>query len=312
MREYLEAGQIIKNERIEHGIALSKIAEYMHKSSPFISMIENGKSNPNSDFIYDFSKAIYNDNSNDTFYNDLVAEKYIELCLKTEREIKLNYPKVKKKLFERGLLNNDNILDKPYFSLNWLLTQNDNPLTFGVKYDFPKKLNKDNILPINSYDYFNQTLKDFILLNEEDNKIIYGIIESYIINKYEDDILKHFEVKDNDLIYEATQRKHNDESNENSIRKLSTIDELMNQAQNKFIPIRKNWKINNETNLDFIFTNNNITLINEIAMENQGYYVIGDIYFNETKTTLNNFKIEVPDKYQITIDEDNREITIKE
>ena len=107
----------MKNERLNKKKSVKETAEELKVSSSYISMVENNKTFPNSDYLYNLSSYLY---GGEGTYDILVAEKYIMYCLVGGIKVQ-PYPFVKFLLTERGMFENNSMVAKPYYSLNWLL-----------------------------------------------------------------------------------------------------------------------------------------------------------------------------------------------
>ena len=74
------------------------------------------------------------------------------------------------------------------------------------------------------------------------------------------------------------------------------------------VHIRKNWKVINHTELDFLITKESLLGIKQQSNTSKKFIKIGEIKFDETKNNLNNFLIKFPNDYQIDIKKEDKEI----
>ena len=124
-----DLGTFLKNERLNKKKSVKETAEKLKVSSSYISMVENNKTFPNSDYLYNLSSYLY---GGEETYDILVAEKYIMYCLVGGIKVQ-PYPFVKFLLTERGMFENNSMVAKPYYSLNWLLNQHNSLLLLDLK-----------------------------------------------------------------------------------------------------------------------------------------------------------------------------------
>ncbi len=300
-----ELGTFLKKERLNRGKSIKESAEKLEVSSAYISMVENNKTIPNSDYLYNLSSFLY---GGDDVFEMLVAEKYIVFCLVGGIKVQ-PYPFVKFLLSERGMFEENSMVNKPYYSLNWLFNQQKSPITFGLKNENPYNNDIEEVYPISQYDYFNGEPKSFIQLDSKDKEFIYKIIETYIKSKYSDKVMDQLDVDNNnvDLIIE---RLHESTGNPDIAMPLLTIDDLTEFTNKKeVISIRKNWKIINLTNLEFFITKNSIEGIRSSNGSLGSFSIVGEIFYKETKNSLTDFEIKFPKNYLIDINSKTKEIT---
>lgn len=267
-------------------------------------MVENNKTFPNSDYLYNLSSYLY---GGERKYDILVAEKYIMYCLVGGIKVQ-PYPFVKFLLTERGMFENNSMVAKPYYSLNWLLNQHNSPITFGFKNDNHFSFDLEEIEPISDFNFFNGEPKAFIQLDSKDKKFIYELIESYLKTKYSSLIENRLNPIDNDVDL-IIEKLFEDTDNSNISTPIFTIDELTKtDKQNNVLHIRKNWKVINQTELDFLITKESLLGIKQQSNMSKKFIKIGEIEFDETKNNLTNFLIKFPNDYQIDIKKENKEI----
>lgn len=304
-------GSVLKFERTNKNKSMNEVAEYLEKSNAYVSMVENNKTKPTSDYLYDFAKFLFIDYSDEEFYYYLVAEKYIYFCLVGKIEVKF-YPKVKLILLERGMIENNKITNEPYFSLNWLLDQHHTPITFGFMNEDMYNFNLEKINPINSFQFFNGVPKYFVMLEENDKAFLKDVISSYLKYKYTNQIEKKLNgrMNDVDLIQEALHYSEG-EKEEKSIQPLLSMEDIANKTDN-IISIRKNWVVINETDYQIFFSENELNLTTTYKMNNTKLDIIGSISYEETKNSLTNFKINMPYNFIVDINEENKQIKITE
>ncbi|UXS36825.1 helix-turn-helix transcriptional regulator [Staphylococcus delphini] len=319
-------GEVLKSERLNKNISLKTIAEITKKSSPYVSMVENNKTQPSSDFLYDYSKALFHNFEEYAFYKDFIAEKYIYFCILGDIEIKF-YPEVEKQLKNRGFIDERYKLTKPFYNLNWLLEENDNNLTFGFvdsndfNYNNIDKWSVENIRAISSFDFFNLRPKVFINLDKDDKKFISQVISNYLVSKYKKQFIDEIKKDDNDLISEIIHENPSDEliesenisiGNDDKIY-LHSIHDLLSKDKDKSYTshtIRKGWKVHNYTDYDLFFDEQHIDLIHAIDDNATSFSIIGQMTYKEDKNTLNDFKIEFPEEYDIDISHSDKIINI--
>lgn len=299
-----DLGTFLKNERLNKKKSVKETAEELKVSSSYISMVENNKTFPNSDYLYNLSSYLY---GGERKYDILVAEKYIMYCLVGGIKVQ-PYPFVKFLLTERGMFENNSMVAKPYYSLNWLLNQHNSPITFGFKNDNHFLFDLEEIEPISDFNFFNGEPKAFIQLDSKDKKFIYELIESYLKTKYSSFIENRLNPIDNDVDL-IIEKLFEDTDNSNISTPIFTIDELTKtDKQNNVLHIRKNWKVINQTELDFLITKESLLGIKQQSNMSKKFIKIGEIEFDETKNNLTNFLIKFPNDYQIDIKKENKEI----
>lgn len=297
-------GTFLKNERLNKRNHVKETAEELKVSSSYISMVENNKTFPNSDYLYNLSSYLY---GGERTYDILVAEKYIMYCLVGGIKVQ-PYPFVKFLLTERGMFENNSMVAKPYYSLNWLLNQHNSPITFGFKNDDHFSFDLEEIEPISDFNFFNGEPKAFIQLDIKDKKFIYELIESYLKIKYSNLIENRLNPIENDVDL-IIEKLFEDTDNSNIATPIFTIDELTkSDNQNNVVHIRKNWKVINHTELDFLITKESLLGIKQQSNTSKKFIKIGEIKFDETKNNLNNFLIKFPNDYQIDIKKEDKEI----
>ncbi|MCO0861704.1 helix-turn-helix transcriptional regulator [Staphylococcus pasteuri] len=299
-----DLGTFLKNERLNKKKSVKDTAENLKVSSSYISMVENNKTFPNSDYLYNLASYLY---GGEKIFDMLVAEKYIMYCLVGGIKVQ-PYPFVKFLLTERGMFENNSMVAKPYYSLNWLLNQHNSPITFGFKNDNHFSFDLEEIEPISDFDFFNGEPKAFIQLDLKDKKFIYELIESYLKTKYSNLIENRLNPIDNDVDL-IIEKLFENTDNSNIATPIFTIDELTkSDNQNNVVHIRKNWKVINQTELDFLITKESLLGIKQQSNTSKKYIKIGEIEFDETKNNLTNFLIKFPNNYQIDIKKENKEI----
>lgn len=302
-----DLGTFLKNERLNKKKSVKETAEELNVSSSYISMVENNKTFPNSDYLFNLSTFLY---GGENIYDMLVAEKYIMYCLIGGVKVQ-PYPFVKYLLTERGMFENNSMVDKPYYSLNWLLNQHNSPITFGFKNDNNFSFDLEEIEPISDFNFFNGEPKAFVQLDSKDKKFIYELIESYLKSKYSNLIENRLNPNNNDVDLIIEKILENTD-NSNVSTPIFTIDDLTKtDNQNNVLQIRKNWKVVNHTELEFLITKNSLLGVKPSTISTPNYIEVGEIKFNETKNNLTNFSIKFPDDYQIEIKNQNKEIIFK-
>lgn len=302
-----DLGTFLKNERLNKKKSVKETAEKLNVSSSYISMVENNKTFPNSDYLFNLSTFLY---GGENIYDMLVAEKYIMYCLIGGVKVQ-PYPFVKYLLTERGMFENNSMVAKPYYSLNWLLNQHNSPITFGFKNDNHFSFDLEEIEPISDFNFFNGEPKAFVQLDSKDKKFIYELIESYLKSKYSNLIEHRLNPNNNDVDLIIEKILENTD-NSNVSTPIFTIDDLTKtDNQNNVLQIRKNWKVVNHTELEFLITKNSLLGVKPSTISTPNYIEVGKIKFNETKNNLTNFSIKFPDDYQIEIKNQNKEIIFK-
>jgi len=180
-----DIGKILKKERIYRNMTIKELANKISKSSPYISMIENGKSNPSSEYLYSFSKALFDRFTDEDVYLYIVAETYIRLCIQANIQIK-DFAEVNNVLKNIGMHESNKPIDESYYLLNWLLMQEKEDVMFGVEGSFN---DYTELVYLDLSRIFNKNLKKFIKLDKNDKNFILNVITNYIEGKYGDEIL---------------------------------------------------------------------------------------------------------------------------
>ncbi|KTW01446.1 helix-turn-helix domain-containing protein, partial [Staphylococcus epidermidis] len=216
-----DLGTFLKNERLNKKKSVKETAEELKVSSSYISMVENNKTFPNSDYLYNLSSYLY---GGERMYEILVAEKYIMYCLVGGIKVQ-PYPFVNFLLTERGMFENNSTVAKPYYSLNWLLNQHNSPITFGFKNDNHFSFDLEEIEPISDFDFFNGEPKAFIQLDSKDKKFIYELIEIYLKTKYSSLIENRLNPIENDVDL-IIEKLFEDTDNSNIATPIFSIDDL--------------------------------------------------------------------------------------
>jgi len=212
--EYPDFALLIKEFRSYRKKTVYEVAEFVEVSPTYISQIENGKKLPSKKVLFPLARflglkndkgyweKVYNTNYHEKKLLEVYAEYknisfkklYNEYSDYISSEIRKNlkeFGDIEKRRNNEFSVNKKNgnveLLKKPYFDLEWLLTQDQYHVFYGREYNI-QNLNKDKI-SISEFSLYN-------ILNDIDIKIIKGLIDAYISNKYleltEENHKKHF------------------------------------------------------------------------------------------------------------------------
>ncbi|MGJ9458506.1 helix-turn-helix domain-containing protein [Oceanobacillus sp. CF4.6] len=192
---YPVISKLIKEQREIKGMTLNDLEKVIGVTASYLSQVENGNKLPSEKVLFSIAyfldigsvknnyqekliteyAAIKGLNENE-LWNDL--QKFRADLLRTlEKSMNTSIDTVSKNKFKlkKGTLKVEPI-DEPYFDLKWLLTQKEHEVFYGRDFNIrgeysggESKLDK----------FFYHRLRD------EDIKIIHGIIEAYISNRYE-------------------------------------------------------------------------------------------------------------------------------
>ncbi|WP_208975862.1 helix-turn-helix domain-containing protein [Oceanobacillus kimchii] len=187
---------MIKEQRKIKGMTLNELEGFTGSTASYLSQIENGNKIPSEKVI--FSLAYFLDdrsNVNSNYQEELITEYAVikdvdrnslwsgfqkfqrfndNLLQKMEESMNESVGITNKNKFKlkKGTLKAEP-LQEPYFDLKWLLTQKEYEVFYGRDYN------------INLGEESKSDKVFYPRLRDEDLKIIHGIIEAYISNKYE-------------------------------------------------------------------------------------------------------------------------------
>ncbi|MBU7228985.1 helix-turn-helix domain-containing protein [Staphylococcus pseudintermedius] len=207
-------GEILKKEREEFGLSVKKLSELSSVSTTYISKLENQKRNfprietiynllfgfkscieesfrneklveiGNPDYLRDLLKMfILAEDSNIKDRNIDLIYKYFESFYEEKlKTILSNNSKIKDKIFENKIeqikgTNEKVEINKPFYDLNWLLSQNEYDVFFGREFILDNNLLKKKILNEREMYFYN-------VLNDEDLHTIKNLILTFLENKY--------------------------------------------------------------------------------------------------------------------------------
>ena len=200
--EYPDFALLIKKYRSFRKKTVYEVAEFVEVSPTYISQIENGKKLPSKKVLFPLvrflglknDKGYWKKVENEEFDGLDLLEVYAEYKKINSKElfyeyfnyvsdeIKTNFNELqdlerrKNNKFSVNKKNGDiEPTKKPYFDLEWLLTQDQYHVFYGRNYNI-QKINKDNV-SLSEFSLYN-------ILNDIDIKIIKGLIDAYISNKY--------------------------------------------------------------------------------------------------------------------------------
>ncbi len=191
--KYPVISKLIKEQREIKGMTLNELENAVGVTASYLSQVENGNKIPSEKVI--FSIAYFLDNSPNVKnnYQEKLITEYANIRGLNENELWNDFQRFRANLIrevEYSLNNSIDIVNKnkfklkkgtlkaepieePYFDLKWLLTQKEYEVFYGRDYNINpgEKSILDKLF--------------FHRLRDEDIKIIHGIIEAYISNKYE-------------------------------------------------------------------------------------------------------------------------------
>ncbi len=194
--KYPVISKLIKEQRKIKGMTLNELEGFTGSTASYLSQIENGNKIPSEKVI--FSLAYFLDdrsNVNSNYQEELITEYAVikdvdrnslwsgfqkfqrfndNLLQKMEESMNESVGITNKNKFKlkKGTLKAEP-LQEPYFDLKWLLTQKEYEVFYGRDYN------------INLGEESKSDKVFYPRLRDEDLKIIHGIIEAYISNKYE-------------------------------------------------------------------------------------------------------------------------------
>lgn len=207
-------GEILKKERVSWKLSVKELSTLSGVSQTYISKLENGKRNfPSLETIFNlligFKTHIeYKMGSESPFYeinNSYLDEILIMFINSSNSTISDRDPNelitqfneyydvtIKKKQNENSKIESDifsnkiklvkgttkkEVIEKPYFDLNWLLTQNEYEVFFDRSFLL------DNIF-LNKKHFTEKDMYYYNVLNDNDLKTIKDLIVVFLLNKY--------------------------------------------------------------------------------------------------------------------------------
>lgn len=195
--KYPKTSKLMKEQRKIKEMTIYNLSDLVNVTASYLSQVENGNKLPSRDVFYritywldihtdnNFSEkfltsyAVYQGFDPDTFIElfEGWAEAYSEMLMEPFKEftddVTQNKLEVKKNTLETSRI------DKPYFDLHWLLTQNDYEVLYHRDYDIQNTKERTSKKRL---DRMEKVL--YNRLNDEDIKTIRELIEAYISNKY--------------------------------------------------------------------------------------------------------------------------------
>ncbi|WP_413357513.1 helix-turn-helix domain-containing protein [Robertmurraya sp. 2P01SA] len=190
--KYPFISKLIKEQRKIKDMTLNELENVIGVTASYLSQVENGNKLPSEKVL--FSIAYYLDiRPVKNNYQEKLITEYANIKGLNEKELWNDFRKFKASLIrdvEYSLNNSIDTVNKnkfklkkgtlkaepieePYFDLKWLLTQKEYEVFYGRDYN------------INPGDKSILDKLFFHRLRDEDIKIIHGIIEAYISNRYE-------------------------------------------------------------------------------------------------------------------------------
>lgn len=191
--KYPVISKLIKDQREIKDITLNELEKAIGVTASYLSQVENGNKIPSEKVI--FSIAYFLDNSSivKNNYQEKLITEYANIKGLNEKELWNDFQRYQANLIREVEYSLNNSIDtvnknkfklkkgslkaepieEPYFDLKWLLTQKEYEVFYGRDYN------------INSGEKSILDKLFFHRLAEEDKKIIHGIIEAYISNRYE-------------------------------------------------------------------------------------------------------------------------------
>jgi transcriptional regulator with XRE-family HTH domain len=190
--KYPVISKLIKEQRKIKDMTLNELENAIGVTASYLSQVENGNKLPSEKVL--FSIAYYLDiHSVKNNYQEKLITEYANIKCLNEKELWNDFRKFQASLIrdvEYSLNNSIDTVNKnkfklkkgtlkaepieePYFDLKWLLTQKEYEVFYGRDYNINpgEKSILDKLF--------------FHRLRDEDIKVIHGIIEAYISNKYE-------------------------------------------------------------------------------------------------------------------------------
>lgn len=190
--KYPVISKLIKEQRKIKDMTLNELENAIDVTASYLSQVENGNKLPSEKVL--FSIAYYLDiRSVKNNYQEKLITEYANIKGLNEKELWNDFRKFRASLIrdvEYSLNNSIDTVNKnkfklkkgtlkaepieePYFDLKWLLTQKEYEVFYGRDYNINpgEKSILDKLF--------------FHRLRDEDIKVIHGIIEAYISNRYE-------------------------------------------------------------------------------------------------------------------------------
>ncbi|PLR81857.1 hypothetical protein CVD25_15420 [Bacillus canaveralius] len=190
--KYPVISKLIKEQRKIKDMTLNELENAIGVTASYLSQVENGNKLPSEKVL--FSIAYYLDiRSVKNNYQEKLITEYANIKGLNEKELWNDFRKFQASLIrdvEYSLNNSIDTVNKnkfklkkgtlkaepieePYFDLKWLLTQKEYEVFYGRDYNINpgEKSILDKLF--------------FHRLRDEDIKVIHGIIEAYISNRYE-------------------------------------------------------------------------------------------------------------------------------
>ncbi|MFD1363429.1 helix-turn-helix domain-containing protein [Lentibacillus salinarum] len=194
--KYPVISNLIKEQRKIKGMTLNELEKVAGVTASYLSQVENGNKIPSKKVLFSIAYFL-DDRSNvkNNYQGKLITEYaaikelnknelwndfqrfqrfHSNLIREMENSMNESIDTVNKNKFriKKGALKAEPIAE-PYFDLKWLLTQKDYEVFYGSDYN------------INSGEESELDKVFYPRLRDEDKKIIHGIIEAYISNRYE-------------------------------------------------------------------------------------------------------------------------------
>lgn len=194
--KYPVISKLIKEQRKIKGMTLNELEGFTGSTASYLSQIENGNKIPSEKVIFSLAYFLEDrSNVNSNYQEELITEYAVikdvdrnslwsgfqkfqrfndNLLQKMEESMNESVGITNKNKFKlkKGTLKAEP-LEEPYFDLKWLLTQKEYEVFYGRDYN------------INLGEESKSDKVFYPRLRDEDLKIIHGIIEAYISNKYE-------------------------------------------------------------------------------------------------------------------------------
>ncbi|MCO4095949.1 helix-turn-helix transcriptional regulator [Macrococcoides canis] len=210
----MKFGEVIKAHREGFGVSVKKFSDVTGVSTAYISKLENGKRNfPKDEIIfgllYGFNKFLESSYGSDTPWVDINSgylkdvlneiitsedspikdtdideyfEKFKSFSIKKDEENLNNNAKILKEIYENKIALkkdsvNKNVIEKPYYDLEWLLTQNENEVFYGRNFIFKTDAHSKDFNTESDFYFYNK-------LTPKDLNTIKNLIDIFLDNKY--------------------------------------------------------------------------------------------------------------------------------
>jgi len=194
--KYPTIHKLIKDQRETKDFTLYELEKLVGVTASYLSQVANGNKLPSEKVLFLITHYLGIHTDTEKVFQDGMIREYARIKEMNVDKLHKKYKDYINKYFDDKLkplnkwaddYNKNKIqatkntldstrIDKPYFDIQWLLTQNDYEVFYGRDYDIQgtQWAGKDIMDKV----FFNR-------LNDEDIKIIHDLIEAYISNRYE-------------------------------------------------------------------------------------------------------------------------------